>query len=158
MDVDVTEQLLDILSPSLSFSLSLSLSAGSQPEIIDAPTDMIAVEGERVDFKLKVLGFPPPSVLWYHNGCMVGPDYATEVSDDGGITLVSVEPNHQGTVHRRLHEQSLQEMLRKARQQQQHNRKAKQHNTTRLKLSFFKENWLPRCCMSVSHVYLCTCT
>ena len=36
------------------------------------------------------------------------------------------------------HEQSLQEMLRKARQQQ-HNRKAKQHNTTRLKQSFFKE-------------------
>ena len=33
----------------------------------------------------------------------------------------------------------LQEMLRKARQQQQHNRKAKQHNTTRPKQSFFKE-------------------
>ena len=32
---------------------------------------------------------------------------------------------------------------RKARQQQ-HNRKAKQHNTTRPKQSFFKENWLPR--------------
>ena len=37
-------------------------------------------------------------------------------------------------------EQSLQEMLRKARQQQQqHNRKAKQHNKTRPKQSFFKE-------------------
>ena len=35
-------------------------------------------------------------------------------------------------------EQSLQVMLRKA-GQQQHNRKAKQHNTTRLKQSFFKE-------------------
>ena len=34
------------------------------------------------------------------------------------------------------YEQSLQEMLRKARQQQ-HNRKAKQHNTTRPKQSFF---------------------
>ena len=38
-----------------------------------------------------------------------------------------------------VHEQSIQEMLRKARQQQQHNRKAKQHNTTRPKQSFFKE-------------------
>ena len=37
-----------------------------------------------------------------------------------------------------LYEQSLQEMLRKARQQQ-HNRKAKQHNTTCPKQSFFKE-------------------
>ena len=39
----------------------------------------------------------------------------------------------------KLHEQSIREMLRKARQQQQHNRKAKQHNTTRPKQSFFKE-------------------
>ena len=38
-----------------------------------------------------------------------------------------------------VHEQSLQEMLRKSRQQQQHNRKAKQHNATRPKQSFFKE-------------------
>ena len=37
-----------------------------------------------------------------------------------------------------IHEQSLQGMLRKARQQQ-HNRKAKQHNTTCPKQSFFKE-------------------
>ena len=36
------------------------------------------------------------------------------------------------------YEQSLQEMLRKARQQQ-HNRVAKQHNTTSPKQSFFKE-------------------
>ena len=35
-----------------------------------------------------------------------------------------------------MYEQSLQEMLRKAKQ---HNRKAKQHNITRLKQSFFKE-------------------
>ena len=40
-----------------------------------------------------------------------------------------------------IHEQSIQEMLRKARQQQKHNRKAKQHNTTRPKQSFFKEEW-----------------
>ena len=49
-------------------------------------------------------------------------------------------------------EQLLQEMLKKARQQQQHNRKAKhttqhnrkakQYNTTRLKQSFSKKNWL----------------
>ena len=45
-------------------------------------------------------------------------------------------------IHIYIHEKSLQEMLRKARQQQ-HNRKAKQHNTTPRK-SFFKENWLPR--------------
>ena len=38
-----------------------------------------------------------------------------------------------------MNEQSLQEVLRKERQQQQHNRKAKQHNTTRPKQSFFEE-------------------
>ena len=35
--------------------------------------------------------------------------------------------------------QSLHEMLRKTRQQQQHNRKAKQHNTTRPKQSFLRK-------------------
>ena len=49
-----------------------------------------------MDFKLKVLGYPEPSVVWYHNGCMVGPDYATEISKDGGLTLVAVEMNHEG--------------------------------------------------------------
>ena len=49
-----------------------------------------------VDFRLKVLGTPEPSVLWYHNGCMVGPDYATEIGNDGGLTLVAVEQNHEG--------------------------------------------------------------
>ena len=56
------------------------------------------MEGERVDFRLKVAGYPEPNVVWYHNGCMVGADYATEISDDGGLTLVAVEHNHEGTV------------------------------------------------------------
>ena len=38
-----------------------------------------------------------------------------------------------------MYEPSLQEMLRKARQQQQHNRKTKQHNTTCPKQLVFKE-------------------
>ena len=38
-----------------------------------------------------------------------------------------------------MHEQSLQEMLRKTRQQQQHNRKAKQHKTTRPKIIFLSK-------------------
>ena len=41
---------------------------------------------------------------------------------------------------RKIHEQSTQEMLRKARQQQQHNSKAKQHKTTCPKQSFSKKN------------------
>ena len=77
-------------------NISASSIIGCRPEVVDAPTDIIAVEGERVDIKLKVLGSPEPTVVWYHNGCMVGPDYATEISKDGGITLVSVEPNHEG--------------------------------------------------------------
>ena len=43
-----------------------------------------------------------------------------------------------------LHEQSIQEMLRKARQQQQHNRKAKQTTQLARNSHFSKKNWLPR--------------
>ena len=39
---------------------------------------------------------------------------------------------------------TLRDAERKARQQQQHNRKAKQRNTTHPKQSFSKKNWLPR--------------
>lgn len=85
-----------IIETSLFFAVSFSSPLGCRPEVVDAPSDMIAVEGERVDFRLKVLGSPEPTVVWYHNGCMVGPDYATEISNDGGLTLVSVEPNHEG--------------------------------------------------------------
>ena len=83
-------------SLSLSLSLSLLLSPGCRPEIVDAPTEIIAVEGERVDFTLKVLGSPEPSVKWYYNGCEVGPNYATEISNDGGLTLVAAESKHKG--------------------------------------------------------------
>ena len=43
-----------------------------------------------------------------------------------------------------VHEQSLQDMLRKARQQQQYNREAKQRNTTRPNSHFSEKNWVPQ--------------
>ena len=82
---------LFLSSPTLS-----SLLPGSRPEIIEDPMDVIAIEGERVDFKLKVAGSPRPTIVWYHGACMVGPDYATQISDDGDLTFISVEPTHAG--------------------------------------------------------------
>ena len=76
---------------------------GSRPEILDPPTDIIALEGERVDFRLKVCGSPEPSILWYHNGAMLGNDYATEVSEEGALTLFAVEPSHAGTCNGTKH-------------------------------------------------------
>ena len=63
-----------------------------------------------------------------------GPPSPSAFSDTPSLPA-EIQQHYQ--VH--IHEQSIKEMLRKARQQQQHNRKAKQHNTTHPKQSFFKE-------------------
>lgn len=46
--------------------------------------------------KLKVLGSPPPTIAWYHNGDMVTSDYALEVREDGTLVFVCVELIHAG--------------------------------------------------------------
>ena len=46
-------------------------------------------------------------------------------------------------------------MLRKARQQQQHNRKAKQQNATRPKQSFFKEKLAAMHTLNAVHMHTC---
>ena len=54
------------------------------------------MEGQRVTFRPKVSGAPPPTVAWYHEGSMVASDYAIDVEEDGTLTFVSVELKHAG--------------------------------------------------------------
>ena len=64
--------------------------------ISQVPRDAAVMEGEMVSFKPKVVGSPAPTVAWYFEGSMVVSDYAMEVSEDGSLTFVCVEPKHQG--------------------------------------------------------------
>ena len=53
--------------------------------------------GEGVLLQVKVTGFPPPKLVWYHNGEEVVPDYSREIMKDGSLTMPSVEVRHTGT-------------------------------------------------------------
>ena len=52
--------------------------------------------GEEVVIKAKVGGYPPPTLVWYHDGKQVMTDYATELDENGGLTFPSVEAKHAG--------------------------------------------------------------
>ena len=66
----------------------------SEPVVIDVPgvqiapyfvlmlNDTIALEHEKVEFKIKVLGTPKPSVQWFKDDM--------EVTDDGQMNLVTI--------------------------------------------------------------------
>lgn len=45
---------------------------------------------------MKVSGHPKPTLLWYHDGNKVEADYATEIGEDGSLTIPSAEPRHTG--------------------------------------------------------------
>ena len=56
----------------------------------------MALEGEQVVFDPKFHGSPPPSIAWYHNGCMVVSDYSIKLSESGKLTILCAEPCHNG--------------------------------------------------------------
>jgi len=58
-----------------------------------------ACEGEQVTLKIKVLGFPKPTVTWYNSGRVMEASYAIDIEQDGSLTFVSVELKHSGTYH-----------------------------------------------------------
>ena len=58
-----------------------------------------ACEGEQVTLKIKVLGFPKPTVTWYNSGRVMEASYAIDIERDGSLTFVSVELKHSGTYH-----------------------------------------------------------
>ena len=72
------------------------LSAAAKPAIDVCPKDMMALEGEQVVFDPKFHGSPPPSIAWYHNGCMVVSDYSIKLSESGKLTILCAEPRHNG--------------------------------------------------------------
>jgi len=58
-----------------------------------------ACEGEQVTLKIKVLGFPKPTITWYNSGRVIEASYAIDIEQHGSLTFVSVELKHSGTYH-----------------------------------------------------------
>ena len=68
----------------------------TEPAIAMFPEDMKVFEGEEVVFRIKVTGFPQPSMTWYHNGEEVVADYSQKLAADGSLIMPSADPKHSG--------------------------------------------------------------
>ena len=69
----------------------------AEPRIIQFPVGTIrVVEGERVQFDVKVTGDPQPKLTWYHEGEEVVTNYSIDVGLDGGLSIPCTEPIHTG--------------------------------------------------------------
>ena len=69
------------------------------PVIEEYKGEVHACEGEQVTLKIKVLGFPKPTITWSNSGRIIEASYAIDIEQDGSLTFVSVELKHNGTYH-----------------------------------------------------------
>ena len=47
-------------------------------------------------YKVVVMGYPQPSLTWYHEDIQVTPDYSLELTQDGSLSITSTELKHSG--------------------------------------------------------------
>ena len=73
--------------------------AVTAPTIEEYKEVVHACEGEQVTLKIKVLGFPKPTITWSNSGRVIEASYAIDIEQDGSLTFVSVELQHSGTYH-----------------------------------------------------------
>ena len=74
----------------------LSIIPGVQPKIIHFDPVIHASEGERVTLQVNFTGSPTPTLSWSSGNVKMNGDYATELSSDGSLVFLSVEPKHSG--------------------------------------------------------------
>ena len=69
---------------------------GIEPVVLKFPDHTHVVEGQTVEFHVRVSGSPLPKLTWYQNGEEVVTDYSIELAEDGSLTLPSAEIRHGG--------------------------------------------------------------
>ena len=67
-----------------------------EPEIEIFPDNMLACLGEYVIMYVSVHGNPPPTLTWYHNNQNIYNDSTIEISEDGTLSIPSMEARHIG--------------------------------------------------------------
>ena len=67
-----------------------------KPAILEFPEDTHVIEGQEVEFCVRVSGSPVPKMTWYHSGEKVLADYSVDLAEDGSLSLPSAESRHGG--------------------------------------------------------------
>ena len=70
------------------------------PPSVKQYTETIEVwEGQEINLKLEVVGYPRPKIEWTKQGVRLEVDYATKMHQDGSVTIQSAERSHGGQYH-----------------------------------------------------------
>ena len=80
----------------ISSIIQLLMSVALEPVIEIFPDNMLACLGEYVIMYVSVHGNPPPTLTWYHNNQSIYNDNTIEISEDGSLSIPSVEAKHVG--------------------------------------------------------------
>ena len=56
-------------------------------------------EGQEINIKVEVVGYPHPTIEWIKEGVRLEADYTTKVHQDGSVTIQSAERRHGGQYH-----------------------------------------------------------
>ena len=79
------------------FNVCGYLNTHAGPLIVEFPGDVVrVVEGEKVEFTIKVMGLAEPQLRWYHDGEEVMASYSTDLGQDGSLTISCSEYSHSG--------------------------------------------------------------
>ena len=68
----------------------------TRPQITSVCNEMHATIGQQVTLRLSFIGTPQPTVAWTFKGRSLGEDPSVELSADGSLVIVCVEPQHAG--------------------------------------------------------------
>lgn len=73
-----------------------SFTVALEPVISIFPDNMLVCLGEYIIMYVSVHGNPPPTLSWYHNDQNIYNDSTIEISEDGTLSIPSMEARHIG--------------------------------------------------------------
>ena len=71
-------------------TVTLQRNAISVPRFVEELTDMHAVEDERIEFRVRILGEPPPEINWFKDGYEIFSSRRTKIVNDQDVSVLII--------------------------------------------------------------------
>ncbi|KAL7734081.1 hypothetical protein ACLKA6_011764 [Drosophila palustris] len=73
-----------------ALTVTLQRNAISVPRFIEELTDMDAVEDERIEFRVRILGEPPPEINWFKDGYEIFSSRRTKIVNENDVSVLII--------------------------------------------------------------------
>ncbi|EDV96343.1 GH15256 [Drosophila grimshawi] len=71
-------------------TVTLQRNAISVPRFVEELLDMNAVEDERIEFRVRILGEPPPEISWYKDGYEIFSSRRTKIVNENDVSVLII--------------------------------------------------------------------